>query len=733
MAYTFSFSSIARTTQVRLLKGADIAHLDELDRKYWLMLSCAVTAMGPKGEPLARLLDKDGDGRVRVPEVLDAIAWLRPRLKDFDLLFVPAEGLSASDIAADTPEGTPLAQLFAKLSPEGILTAATVGEAFKTFTASVANGDGVVPPTVADEKFTPVGEAMIAVTGGKAAVDGSKGIGAETVEAFVAALDAYKAWKQAQVQCSFPEGLSPAAVTAAAVKLKSKIETFFLTGELVRYNPAAAATLPSPTSLADLANAPLALVNEANELPFADGINPNDRADMAVLETLAKALEPTATALTADLWKEIWTAVSPFVEWSNAKPAGADVFSGMDEQLFALAGEKAVHEVYLKAIAEDAAQTPLAAAFDDLNRLLIYRTGLLEFLRNFVNVEAFYPPKAAALFQTGTLYLDGRTCTLCLPIDKAPAAHATASKASNCCLVYCKVTRPSEKLTRTICAIFTAGSAATLAVGRNGLFYDLNGKDWEAEVVHLVANPMGLTEAFFAPWRKVADAFSAGIKKLVTSKNDAATAGWVAKAEKAATTPPTTKPEAAPAAGGGAMMASVATLGIALSFFATAVTGIVAALTSTPIWKTGLAVLGIILIVSVPSVLLTWFKLRTRDLAPILNASGWAINRRIGLTAGLGRFFTQRALYVGKKFVPAPQVVKVSPKAFLITTGIVLVLVGILAGWWWMRTHCTACEKDVCPATEVAPVAPEAPVPETPTTPAAVTPATPVTPAPEGK
>ena len=72
MAYMFSFSSIARTIQVRLLCGADVEHLPELDRKYWLMLSCAVSAMGSEGEAVARALDIDGAGRVRVPEVLAA-------------------------------------------------------------------------------------------------------------------------------------------------------------------------------------------------------------------------------------------------------------------------------------------------------------------------------------------------------------------------------------------------------------------------------------------------------------------------------------------------------------------------------------------------------------------------------------------------------------------------------------------------------------------------------------
>ena len=102
-------------------------------------------------------------------------------------------------------------------------------------------------------------------------------------------------------------------------------------------------------------------------------------------------------------------------------------------------------------------------------------------------------------------------------------------------------------------------------------------------------------------------------------------------------------------------MASVATLGIALSFVASAVAAIASAITSAPLWKTGAVVLAIVLAVSIPSVILAWFRLRNRDLAPILNASGWAINLRIGLTARLGAFFTHQACYVGRRFVRRPK------------------------------------------------------------------------------
>lgn len=691
MAHSFPFSTIAGTVQARLLRGADVGRLAELDRKYWLMLSCAVTAMGPEGEPVARALDTDGDGRVRVPEVLAAVAWLRPRLSSFDRLFEPAEGLTLADIAADTEAGAPLAQLFARLVPEGTtLTEATIGEAFAAFRAAPANGDGVVPPTAAGEAFAALGEAMLAVTGGTPAADGAPGLSTAALEAFDNALAAYRAWCAAQPGERLPGGLAPAEATAAAVRLRPRVQAYFLDCDLLRYNPAAAEAIASPKCAGELADAPLAMPSaSARALPFADGVNPLYAADVATVAALAEALEPGAEALTPELWGKVWGAVAPFVAWAAAKPAGADAFAALPPEVLALAESAEARAAFGKALADDAAQAPLAAAFDDLRRLLTLRVGLLRFLRNFVNAEDLYPPRARALFQTGTLLMDGRACALCFPIEQAAAAHAAAATPSNCCLAYCALTRPAEKRSRTICAVFTAGSAATLAVGRNGVFFDLEGKDWEATLVHLVPNPMGLGEAFFAPWRRIGSAVAGAVRKVVAGKD--ATDALAAKAEAAVVA---AKP-AAPA-NGGAVMASVATLGIALSFAATAVTGILAALTNTPVWKTGLAVLGVILVVSVPSVILTWFRLRARDLAPILNASGWAVNRRIGLTPALGRFFTQRAVYLGRRFVPGPPMTRARRWPVWVATLVALTVFSAVA-WWFF---CPRSPRNRAPAVE---------------------------------
>ena len=60
-------------------------------------------------------------------------------------------------------------------------------------------------------------------------------------------------------------------------------------------------------------------------------------------------------------------------------------------------------------------------------------------------------------------------------------------------------------------------------------------------------------------------------------------------------------------------------------------------------WQAVAAVVAIILVVSLPSVILTWFKLRRRDLGAILNAGGWAINRQMRFSMKLARTFTKCA------------------------------------------------------------------------------------------
>jgi hypothetical protein len=504
--------------------------------------------------------------------------------------------------------------------------------------------------------------------------------------------------------------------------LAAKVTAFFAACELLRYNPAAEETFKLPVTTEALEDAPLARITaETTAIPVAQGVNPAWAKDLARLGELLNE-----EAITPELWTKANTLVAPYRAWANAKPQGADVFAKMDEQLFAMAGETAILQAFRDAIAADVANAPLAAAFEDLKKLAVLRTDFLSFLKNFVNVEALYPPVAKPLFLTGTLYMDERACSLCFPIEKAAAAHAAMATASKCCLIYCTITRPAENLTRTILAVFTAGSVDNLTVGKRGIFFDLQGKSWEAVVCHVVPNEISLAEAFFSPWRKVGAAITGTLHKFIASKNDATTAVLTSKATE--TTNAVTSGKAAPAApsaNNGAMMASVATLGIALSFVASAVAGVAAAVTQTPLWKTALVVLGIICIVSVPNVILTWIKLRARDLSAILNASDWAINRSIGFTARLGKFFTQRASYVGKRII-CPPMRDTHTLRNILLVGIAILLLTAASWWFFCPTspRNRVVEADTCTECSVeAPIAtPAVATPEAPATPAVETP-----------
>ncbi len=282
------------------------------------------------------------------------------------------------------------------------------------------------------------------------------------------------------------------------------------------------------------------------------------------------------------------------------------------------------------------------AKLEEEEKLAVFRQHLDEFLANFVTMEALYGKGEESAFQTGTLRIDEREMKLCFSVA-SEADHAALSGRSNCCVIYAKLTRPADGATRNICAVVTAGRVCGLYVGRNGVFYDRDGGVWEAQVTKLVENQVSLLEAFFYPWRKLGEAVAGVVRKFVESKKTAADQ----RVQNAVTVNPATtpKPAGAPAAdnaGGAAMASSVAAIGIGIGMVGAAAASLLAAIKGMTPLQWAIAVASIIAIVSVPNVILTWFKLRRRELGAILNASGWAVNRQMRFSMAKAREFTEK-------------------------------------------------------------------------------------------
>ena len=82
-------------------------------------------------------------------------------------------------------------------------------------------------------------------------------------------------------------------------------------------------------------------------------------------------------------------------------------------------------------------------------------------------------------------------------------------------------------------------------------------------------------------------------------------------------------------------MGTVAALGVALGSISAVLVGVFAKFVELG-WWIPVALLGIVLAISGPSMLIAWLKLRQRSLGPLLDASGWAINGRMRINVPLG-------------------------------------------------------------------------------------------------
>ena len=81
--YPWQFFRAGGFNQVSLTSGADLLNLDKLDQKLWVSLACPTSGLEFDKSTLV-LIDTDKDGRVRAPELIDAVKWAGGLLKNPD-------------------------------------------------------------------------------------------------------------------------------------------------------------------------------------------------------------------------------------------------------------------------------------------------------------------------------------------------------------------------------------------------------------------------------------------------------------------------------------------------------------------------------------------------------------------------------------------------------------------------------------------------------------------------
>ena len=281
----------------------------------------------------------------------------------------------------------------------------------------------------------------------------------------------------------------------------------------------------------------------------------------------------------------------------------------------------------------------------DLEKLACFTRDLLTLANNFVAFKDFYSRQGPATFQIGTLYIDERACDLCVAVNDA-GKHASMAGLSRVCLIYVDCVRGAEKM--SVAAAMTAGDVSYLMVGRNGVFYDRKGQDWNATITKLVDNPISLRQAFWSPYKRMARLLSEQLQKMAASKAKASEyqLGNMAQAttQKAVTAPAKAAPPAQPTPFDVGKFAGIfAAIGLALGALGTALVSALSGLFSLSWWQIPLALGGVVLLISLPAVVFAWFKLRSRNLGPILDANGWAVNARARINIPFGTSLTHLA------------------------------------------------------------------------------------------
>ena len=661
--HRFSFVRAGGFDQPHLRTGADLVALSELDQKLWVALACPTRGVEFDHKTL-QILDTDGDERIRATELLSAIAWIDSVLVDAEDLVEGKSSIGLDRIDTREPEGALLKKTArAVLDSLGKESAKEISvddmtKALEALGKRKFNGDGVLPAASAgDDAAKQVILDALACTAPAEDRGGEKGVTETTVKEFFAEIDAHVGWLDGVDAAAMPLGDRTGAAWKAYDAVRAKVDDYFARARLAAFDPRAlvavnrdekeyVALAAKDISIAELAGFPLAQVAADRALPLGTGVNPAwvDRVG-ALRDAVVDPLLGERTELTETEWATIGAKLAPHGAWLGAKK-GASVEKLGADRVRALA--KGTARKDLEALlAEENAQKPVADAIASVEKLVRYHRDLFELANNFVSFRDFYARTRPSIFQIGTLYLDQRACELCVRVNDA-GKHAMMAPLSNTYLVYCDCTRKGEDK-MTIAAAMTAGDVDNLMVGRNGVFYDRKGRDWDATVTKIVDQPISIRQAFWAPYKKGLRLLEEQIAKRAAEADTHANTrvtGAVTHVDTAvvAGSPAAAAPAAAPAPEPAKLdIGVVAAIGVAVGGLTAALGAMLNAFFGLGMFMP-LGVLGLIMAISGPSMAVAFLKLRRRNLGPILDANGWAVNAQALLNVPLGGSLTRLAV-----------------------------------------------------------------------------------------
>lgn len=713
--HIWNFSIVGGVNRVNLVSGNDIKSLDQLDQKLWTALSCPVHGMEIDSKTLA-LIDADSDNRIRVPEIIAAAKWITSLIKNPDELIAENKNLPLSSINDQTEEGKALLasarQILKNLGkPDNTEISVKETSDFPgIFAHTKFNGDGIITEDSADdEEIKKLVNEIISCINAEIDRNGKPGVTEDNIADFYKQCEEYSEWYKTGEENAgkiLPFGVDTAEALSAYLTVKPKIDDYFIRCQLAEYDPSSAEVFnifkPQYEAISaknlsacaeEIALLPIVRMSSKKTMPLDEAINPSWEKALEKFKSLVLVpIYSHKTQITQAEWESIPEKFNDYNKWIASKNGVAIEKLGLENiRGILLKNEK---DKLLSLIEQDLALKSEADNIILVDKLTRFYRDLYTLLKNYVNFNDFYSSDTDAIFQAGRLFIDQRCCDLCMKVTDMPKHNAIAG-ASGICLVYCNCISRLTNESITIVAALTDGDIDNITVGRNAIFYDRRGRDWDATVFKIIENPISIRQAFWSPYNKLSKFLNSQVEKIASSKEKAVESTATSHAEKVTTKVDTGITQAvqtgtvAPAAPPapfdiGKFVGIFAALSLALGAIGTMILSILKGFFSLIWWQMPLAMLGIILAISLPSMVLAWLKLRKRNLAPVLDANGWAVNARLTINILFGKTLTHLASLPENSKVDLfdPFKKKKNPWPAIIIT-LILIAIAVYLAWYF--------------------------------------------------
>ncbi len=660
---TFAFRLHGHAYHLVLDGPSDLRWAVELDAALWVANSASIETINAD-EVLLDYLDPNDDNRIHADDVKEAVRWMLGRLSDLANVREGNTTLRLTDLSTADDEGRRIelaaTKILARVGAED-RDVVTLDQVRRTKKEAIDRGlsdAGIVLPTATDDEDVRAFLAdIVATVGGADHHGGDMGVTDEHLKRFLDEARTYVAWldraelRGETTSTAMPLGEATHDAYALLSGLREKVAQFFDLCRTTCIDPTVAdrvwagGAIPESMDLADgdavaayLGEAPLSRPNPDGRLDPRGELNPVFAPQLARFH--AEIMQPleAGNRLDPGEWAQIEARFRAHEAWFEARPDVA-VDGLAEDRLRRYVDDPRYLHSTLELIAASHRTALDLEEVRLLERLILFQGWMMPLVNSYVSFPDLYDPERRALFEMGTLVMDGRHFKLAVRVlDREQ--HKRLSAASNVFVLFVEVSDREGQALYEVAVPVTAGGRGNLTVGKRGLFIDTDGRQLHAKVIHIVENPISFREAMVSPLLRMGQAITGKLEQMQSAAEDKIElfgVGTVTRVEQGSA--PAEAPPQAAAPATGSMLAGG---GIALAALGSSGAFVLKTLAGMELWT----ILGVLFALSqavlLPILAVAWIKLRRRDLSSILEGSGWGINARMRLTRGQAVTFTRR-------------------------------------------------------------------------------------------